>query len=268
MIYGIKNIDILLSTTYSEWDANLYPRVRIYNSGGTELGASPKDLTYALNGTYYNSSWAPSTSGYYQAVYITYTDAGFTTSSQNYGIASETILIEDSSGGGTTSSVVNWISSNLEAYGGGGGKSHHYAVYGSKSIWTRDQRDKVIKAVQDTQERLKKFESSEKEHYKEAQDQLEKILKRVDSLIITLNELKINNKGMGKEIDNVTKALKKQRDIVSTSSQINAAIDEINNLAKIVVTMIPDEKLEDVYKELEVVNGSSGSSNRVEQEIS
>jgi hypothetical protein len=187
---------------------------------------------------------------------MVYSDTNHTVLNTNYTQGMETIFITE----------LPAISSQMEPYGGGGGKS--YAVYGAKSIWTRDQRDKVIKAVQDTQERLKKFESSEKEHYKEAQDQLEKILKRVDSLIITLNELKINNKGMGKEIDNITKALKKQRDIVSTSSQINAAIDEINNLAKIVVTMIPDEKLEDVYKELEVVDGSRGNSEGIEQKAS
>ncbi len=166
--------------------------------------------------------------------------------------------------------TVKWISSNLEPYGGGGGggKAQYYAVYGRKSVWTYPQKDKLIKDVGDTLEKLKKFQKDEKDHYNEAQDKLEKVLKRVDSLIATLGELKITNKDMEKEVDKITKALKKQRDIVSTSSQINAAIGEINNLAKMVVTMMPDEKLEDVYKELGVIDGSGDSSERIEQAIS
>jgi len=87
-------------------------------------------------------------------------------------------------------------------------------------------------------------------------------------LLVVLGELRTQDKTMEKEIENVVKALKKQREIISTSSQINAAIDEVNNLAKMVVTMMPDEKLENVYKELGDINGSGeGSSNRTQQKI-
>jgi hypothetical protein len=161
--------------------------------------------------------------------------------------------------------TVKWISSNLEPYGGGGGggKAQYYAVYGRKSVWTYPQKDKLIKDVEDTLDKLKKFQRDEKDHYTESVGKLEKVLKRVDGLIATLGELKINNKGMEKDIDNVIKSLKKQRELVSTSSQINAAINEINNLSKIVVAMMPDEKLEDVYKELEEY-GEGSSSIRIE----
>jgi hypothetical protein len=107
MLYGTKGSNILLSTSYSEWDAVLYPRVRLYNHEGFELGVSPKDLTYTANGTYYSNAWIPSTSGYYQAVYLTYTDAGFTTSSNKYGIASEAIKVDDSI------NDIHWISSQV-----------------------------------------------------------------------------------------------------------------------------------------------------------
>ena len=107
MLFGNKGNNILLSTTYSEWDANLYPRVRLYNTDGAELGISPVDLTYVANGYYHSNSWMPSTSGYYQAVYITYTDVGFTTSSNKYGVASESIKIDD------VENDINWISSQV-----------------------------------------------------------------------------------------------------------------------------------------------------------
>ena len=108
MLQGTVNEEILLSATYSEWDTNLYPRVKLYNDEGAELGVSPKDLSHVANGYYYSKDWQPSTAGYYQAVYITYTDAGYTTSSNKYGIASEAVKID------ATSTDITWISSQVK----------------------------------------------------------------------------------------------------------------------------------------------------------
>ena len=253
---GYKNKLIEISCKLDDGNVSQYPYAVIKKTDGTTEALL--SLNHVYSGQYANNTWIPTENGYYKANYSVYSNLAHTTLNKDYTQGMETIFVTD----------LPAISSQMEPYGGGGGKSQYYAVYGGKSIWTRDQRDKVIKAVTDTYEKLKKFEHSENEHYKESRDDLEKILKRVDSLIVTLNELRTTSKDMDKDIDNVIKALKKQKEIVSTSSQIHAAIDEINNLAKMVVTMMPDEKLENVYKELGVSDGNRGYSNGIEQEIS
>jgi len=244
---GYKNQLVEISCKLDDGNQLQYPFAIVKDiDNSTETILS---LTHKFSGQYANNTWSPTESGYYKVNYMIYSDSNHTILNTNYTQGMETIFITDQIA----------ASSQIEAYGGGGGKS--YAVYGiGKSVWTRDQRDKVIKAVTDTWEKLKKFEKEESQHYKESQEQLEKILKRVDSLMVILNEMKSTSKEMNKDIDDVIKNLKKQRDIISTSSQINTAITEINNLAKVVVSMIPDEKLENVYKELEGINGSGGNT--------
>jgi hypothetical protein len=252
---GYKNQSIEISCKLDDGVVTQYPYAVILDINGTTI--SSITLNHKFSGQY-SSSWIPTDIGYYTVNYSVYSDSLYTTLNKNYNQGMETLFITEQPA----------ASSQIEAYGGGGGgKDHHYAVYGGKSVWTRDQRDKVIKFVSDTYERLKKFEKEEKEHYKESQDSLTKILNRVDNLITTLGSLKTTSKEMDKDIDNIIKALKKQKEIVSTSSQIHAAIDEINNLAKIVVSMMPDEKLENVYKELEE-NGEGNITFGTEQAIS
>ena len=246
---GYKNQHIEIACKLDDGNTQQYPYVVIRDTDNSI--ESYMALVHKFSGQYTDNNWVPTKTGYYKANYMIYSDANHTILNTNYNQGMDTIFITDQIA----------ASSQIEAYGGGGGKS--YAVYGvGKSVWTRDQRDKVIKAVTDTWEKLKKFEKEESQHYKESQEQLGKILKRVDSLMVVLNEMRGTSKEMNKDIEDVIKNLKKQRDIISTSSQINAAIDEINNLTKVVVSMIPDEKLENVYKELEGVNGSGSNTLR------
>jgi len=250
---GYKDQHIEISCKLDDGNISQYPYVIIRDADNNV--ETYMALDHKFSGQYANNTWVPTVNGYYKANYMIYSDAMHTILNTNYSQGMDTIFVYDSPA----------ISSQMEPYGGGGGKS--YAIYGAKSVWTRDQRDKVIKAVTDTYERLKKFESLENEHHKESKKNLEKILKRVDSLIDTLEDLKSTNKGMDKEINQVIKSLNKQKEIVATSSQVHSAIDEINNLARMVVTMIPDENLENVYKELEV-NGEGNNTIGIEQKIS
>ena len=277
MIHGTKGSTVLIATAYPEWDASLYPRVKIYNASGVELGVSPKDLTYVANGYYYNSTWIPSTSGYYQAVFLTYTDSGFTTSSQNYGVASDTVKIDDVksnidwissqialSGGSLTanqiwtysareltgdtqrvqyiSSQVTYISSASEkyGYGGGGGIKSYVIPGGSKSPWTHQQRDDIIKNVKDTRKIVK---AVDKKMTKYHEDEMKEIDSLIRSLEVLYTNIKTTTKGTSNkalsEISYSIKVLKENRDKLKN---INKDVESIYSMTSM---LLSDEMIEE-----------------------
>jgi hypothetical protein len=274
MLYGTKGSNILLSASYDEWDANLYPRVRLYNTDGVELSASPKNLTYTANGSYYSNSWIPSSSGYYQAVYLTYSSNLYAGSSNKYGVASESVKIDDvhsdinwissqvrvissqvagvSAGGGATaaqvwsyatrtltgdtgavkyiSSQVGYISSASEKYGyGGSGKTSVAVVGGRKSPWTHQQRDEIIRNVEETKKIVEKINKNITDYYNDE-------MKAIDVLVKSLEELYIKVKSSSKsdtdkvlsEIAYSIKVLKDNREKLKNINTIN----EIPNIKK------------------------------------
>lgn len=73
-----------LSLQLSGAETNKYPRVRIYNSAGSEVAESPIDLTHVANGLYKNATYNMPASAFVIAQYTVYSDAGHTTVDTTY----------------------------------------------------------------------------------------------------------------------------------------------------------------------------------------
>jgi hypothetical protein len=274
MLYGTKGSNLLLSTSYSEYDVGLYPRVRLYNTDGAELSVSPKDLTYVANGTYYSNAWIPSSSGYFQAVYITYSSSSYVGSSNKYGVASESIKVDDvhsdinwissqvmvissqiggiSLGGGATpaqiwsytsrlltgdtgaikyiSSQVGYISSASEKYGyGGSGKTSVAVVGGRKSPWTHQQRDEIIRNVEETKKIAEKIDKNITDYHN---DELKAIDVLIQNLEVIHAKIKASSKSdTDKVLNEISYSIKVLKDNREKLKNINT-INEIPNIKK------------------------------------
>ena len=101
------NNPYLTSLQLSGWDTGMYPQAKIYWTGAREIDQSPINLNDIGGGLYSSMDFVPSTAGYYSIQYTVYTDAGHTTSSNNYGRAADILYVED------TETTTEWISSQI-----------------------------------------------------------------------------------------------------------------------------------------------------------
>jgi hypothetical protein len=81
---------IFLSLEVYDAHEDMFPRAHVYDSNSVEVLGSPFDLIHVANGFYKNTSFTPSISGFYYAVYIIYQDAGYSVTPGRYGRTSET----------------------------------------------------------------------------------------------------------------------------------------------------------------------------------
>lgn len=73
-----------LEISLADGNATRYPRARVYLNG-TEVAGSPFNLTNTAGGYYRNTSFTPSSDGYYTAKYEVFADASYTIPRTQYG---------------------------------------------------------------------------------------------------------------------------------------------------------------------------------------
>lgn len=96
MIQGEPGVPLLLSLMLDDGQSGRYPRAKIIDSDGIQVG-SPIDLTEAVAFSgLYQGEWATPVSGDYAAAFEVYSDAGYTTLA-DYVLTSDHIRIRSNS---------------------------------------------------------------------------------------------------------------------------------------------------------------------------
>jgi hypothetical protein len=200
---GYKDKSIKIYCKLDNGEVNQYPYAIIKDSDNVTV--SSMALNHKFSGNY-TSSWVPSKTGYFNVNYSIYSDSNHMTLNTNYNQGAEEIwVIEELP---TSSQATE------STYGGGGSKSY-FIPGGKKSPWTHEQRDKVIKATQDTKEIVKKLEKDmEKYHEKE--------IKLIDKIIDLLRTLqgRLEKAKTDEEYENI------QEDILTLTKMLNEIMPE------------------------------------------
>lgn len=95
MIHVQSGDPLPLELVLADGNTGRFPRARVYNSSGVEVGGSPFNLTHVAGGFYRNTAFTPGADGSYTAIFTTYLDAGYTMIGARYGRAYEYFEVDD-----------------------------------------------------------------------------------------------------------------------------------------------------------------------------